>query len=284
MLEIAKLILVVNIMMITMNKILNPINKCGTFFIILSFLCFGLSSNVYAQKTIKVAFGNALAPWVFPQDNNGIIVDIISEALRPLGYKIEYIYVPYARRINSYKSGIVDVASDMNIKTVRYEKLEGHLSDEAYVYQNYAFALAKNKFNFQHLNELVNLNLVSWQGAIAHLGNEYAVMASKNPFYQEIHDQEAQIKMLFAERAEVIQLDLQIFKYYRANVAKNTMIDTDKSVQRFPLFGRSPNVFLFKDKTIRDEFNKRLAIMKENGEYKTIFDRYTCKGVAQQCD
>jgi polar amino acid transport system substrate-binding protein len=267
-----------------MNKRFNSINKFGTIFILLSFLYLGLSSNAYAQKTIKVAFGNALAPWVFPQDNNGIIVDIISEALKPLGYTIEYIYVPYARRINSYKSGMVDVASDMNIKTVRFEKLEGHLSDEAYVYQNYAFALAKNKFNFQHLDELVNLNLVSWQGAIAHLGNEYAVMAAKNPYYQEIHDQEAQIKMLFAERAEVIQLDLQIFKYYRGNVSKNTMIDTEKSVQRFPLFGRSPNVFLFKDKTIRDEFNKRLAIMKVNGEYKTIFNRYTCKELAQQCN
>ena len=103
MLEIAKLILVVNIMMITMNKILNPINKCGTFFIILSFLCFGLSSNVYAQKTIKVAFGNALAPWVFPQDNNGIIVDIISEALTPSGYTIEYIYVPYTGVPQNYQ-------------------------------------------------------------------------------------------------------------------------------------------------------------------------------------
>jgi polar amino acid transport system substrate-binding protein len=251
--------------------------------IILSSLYVGFSSSVYAQKVIKVAFGDALAPWVFPRENNGIIVDIITEALKPLGYTIENIYVPYARRINSYKSGIVDISSDMNQGTIHHEKLEGHFSHEAYAYQNYAFSLEKNKFNFKHMNELVNLKLVSWQGAIVHLGNEYAVMASKNPFYLEVHDQEAQIKMLFAERAEVVQLDLQIFKYYRSQVAKNSRIDITQPVQRFPLFGRSPNGFLFKDRSIRDEFNKRLAIMKKNGEYQAIFDRYICNIDTNQC-
>ena len=267
----------------TKQILFSSIMKYCIFFIILSCSYLAHSSSIQTQKTIKIAFGNALAPWVFPENDNGIIVDIITEALNPLGYTIEHIYVPYARRVNSYKSGIVDIVSDMNTGTIQHEKLEGYLSDEAYAYQNYAFTLEKNKFNFQHLNDLINLNLVSWQGAIAHLGNEYAEMASKNPYYLEIHDQEAQIKMLFAERAEVIQLDLQIFKYYRSNVAKTKTIDTTQSVQIFPLFGRSPNIFLFKDESIRDEFNKRLAIMRKNGEYKAIFERYTCKTSAKQC-
>lgn len=104
-------------------------------------------------------------------------------------------------------------------------------------------------------------------------------MASKNPLYLEIHDQEAQIKMLFAERAEVIQLDFQIFKYYRDRIAKNSKIDTTQLVEKFALFGQSPNGFLFKDKVIRDAFNRRLSVMKENGEYKAIFDRYTYKHI-----
>jgi polar amino acid transport system substrate-binding protein len=103
-----------------------------------------------------------LAPWVFPQQHNGIIVDIVTEALTPLGYKIENSYVPYARRIYSYRSGNVDVSSDMNIGTIEHENLEGYLSNNAYTYQNYAFSLEKNKYNFHHMNDLINLKLVSW--------------------------------------------------------------------------------------------------------------------------
>lgn len=248
-----------------------------TLLLILSFFQLGLSPSVYATKTLKIAFGDALAPWVIPAENRGIIVDIITEALTPLGYKINNSYVPYARRIHSYKSNIVDISSDMNIGTIKHEQLEGYLSHDAYTYQNYAFTLAKNKFNFQHMNDLVNFTLVSWQGAIVHLGGEYAAMAANNSGYLELHDQKAQIKMLFVERAEVVQLDLQIFKYYRAYIAQNSEVDTTQLVQKFPLFGKSPNGFLFKNKVVRDEFNRRLAIMKDNGEYKAIFDRYTDK-------
>ena len=251
--------------------------KFKIFFVVFSFLQLGLSSSVHAEKTLKVAFGNALAPWVFPTENNGIIVDIITQALTPSGYTIENIYLPYARRIHSYQSGDVDVSSDMNSGTIEHEKLKGYFSDNAYTYQNYAFALEKNNFNFQHLDELVNLSLVSWQGAIAHLGGEYAAMATKNRLYLELHDQSAQVKMLYAERVDVVQLDLQIFKYYRAYITKNSDVDTTKPVQKFPLFGKSPNGFLFKDDVIRDEFNRRLAEMKENGEYEAIFERYTSK-------
>ncbi|TYK67056.1 substrate-binding periplasmic protein [Colwellia echini] len=263
--------------------------KIKLFFVVFLFLQLGISSSVNAEnsisakksvneeKTLKIAFGDALAPWVSPASNNGIIVDIFTQALNPSGYTIENIYLPYARRVNAYKSGEADVSSDMNIRTIQHEKLEGYLSHDAYTYQNYAFALEKNNFNFHHLDELANHSLVSWQGAIAHLGGEYAVMASKNPLYLELHDQAAQVKMLFAERVDVIQLDLQIFKYYRAYVAKNNKVDTTEVVEKFPLFGKSPNGYLFKDSVIRDEFNRRLIEMKENGEYEAIFERYTNK-------
>jgi len=69
-----------------------------------------------ADQIVKVAFGNTLSPWVIPESDSGIAVDIIKECLEPAGYKIENIYVPYARRITAYQNGEVDAASDINAK------------------------------------------------------------------------------------------------------------------------------------------------------------------------
>lgn len=126
--------------------------------LLLIFSCFCSAEVKKAQptdsKVLTIAFGNKLAPWVFPESDRGIIVDIVSEALTPLGYVIEKEYVPYARRINAFRKGTVDVSSDMNVNTITNEGLQGYFSDTAYTYQNYAFALAKHNYSFTHLNEL----------------------------------------------------------------------------------------------------------------------------------
>ena len=90
--------------------------------------------------------------------------------------------------------------------------------------------------------------MLSWQGAISHLGNEYATMATNNPFYFETDRQESQIQMLFLKRVDVVQLDEKIFDYFRAKVEQNGIVDTTEEVDRFPLFGASSNGFLFHDK------------------------------------
>ncbi|TWX52577.1 substrate-binding periplasmic protein [Colwellia hornerae] len=229
----------------------------------------------FAHQKITIAFGDALAPWVMPETNDGIIITLIREALEPVGYEVEAIYYPYARRITSFRVRDVDAACDMNLKTMTKENLTGFLSDEAYAYENFAFALNKHNYKFTHLNELVSYSLMSWQGAKVHLGGEYAAMANKNPLYLENHDQELQVKMLFLERFDVIQLDLQIFKHYRAKIEKEGKINTTLFVDKFPLFGASPNNILFHDEKVRDAFYKGLKELKTNGRYEKIIASYS---------
>ena len=129
--------------------------------ILITMLSLGAASSAYSVEEITVAFGNALAPWVMPATNNGIIIDIITEALEPAGYKVVPIYYPYLRRITQYRNGFVDVSSDINVNTMTEENLAGFLSDDAYTYENFAFALKVKGYKFKHLNELGNLSLLS---------------------------------------------------------------------------------------------------------------------------
>lgn len=241
---------------------------------LITVLSLSAASSAWSIEKITVAFGDALAPWVMPATNNGIILDIITEALEPAGYEIVPIYYPYLRRITEYRNGFVDVTCDMNANTMKDQNLAGFLSDDAYAYENYAFSLKEKGYKFKHLSELGNLSLLSWQGAISHLGKEYAEMATNNPFYFETDRQESQIQMLFLNRADVVQLDKQIFDYFRAKVEKKGIVDTTAKVDRFPLFGSSPNGFLFHDKKIRDTFNNQLKLLKESGRYAEILERY----------
>ncbi len=245
--------------------------------LLLCFLFLFTSVNAYCHKNLTVAFGNALAPWVFPENDTGIVVDIITAALEPVGYTIIPSYTPYARRINTYKNDLVDVASDMNMNTITTEELVGFYSGPIYQYQNYLIALSENNFTLNSLEDVGSHSLIGWQGAKGHLGELYRNIVSENPNYEETHDQALQVKMLFMKRFEVAQMDSHIFKFYRNQIQSSGIVDTSPKVDFFPVLGSSPNGFLFKDKAVRDIFIERIKLLKANGEYQKIYDKYTAK-------
>lgn len=240
-------------------------------FIIATLLVSPFVGATTAKQKLVVGFGENLPPFVISDTNTGITVDIITSALTPLGYEIVPIYSPYTRRAKDYKNNKIDVLADINLNTANGNMLNGYISDESYVYENVAIALTKRQYNFTQIADLKNHSLISWPTAAIHLGEEYAKMAKANTQYYEVHDQSLQVKMLFSNKVDVIQMDKQSFDYYRSSLKD---IDTAQSVDRFALFGKSPNGYLFKSKKVRDKFNLQLQKLKKSGEYSKIFEKY----------
>jgi len=232
-----------------------------------------ISCNCSAEK-LTAAFGSTLAPWVMPESHRGILIELISEAMEPLGYEIEKVYYPYARRIKSYQSKKVDVVCDINQNNINNSNLKGHFSGIVYAYKNYAFSLRKRNYNFNKISELSQYSLLSWQGARKQLGSTYDLMAANNASYIETHDQKKQVKMLFRERVDIIQLDMKIFEFYRSNLIREKEIDANIEVDRFSLFGTNPNGFMFRSIKARDDFVKQLETMKIDGRYDKIYKKY----------
>ncbi len=252
-----------------MKKIIGLVITIIIFFLIIS------SQPCFADQILKIAFGDALPPWVIPETDTGIIVDIIKETLDPAGYIIKPVYVPYARRLISYKYGDLDAVCDINPKIMTDSKLEGYLSVIAYDYENIGVSLKKKGYSFSRISDLVNYSVISWQGAKAAIGGEYADMADKNKKYRELANQKLQIRLLYAGREDVIQLDRQIFRYFRKKVSEEGKIDTSQPVDIFPLFGKNECGFLFRNKNTQAVFDKNFGILKESGRYEKIFERYT---------
>jgi polar amino acid transport system substrate-binding protein len=237
-----------------------------------------LTSNLcIAQEQLRVAFGNTLPPWVLKDKNKGIIYDILVECLINENITVIPKYYPYSRRITAFKENKVEAVIDINSFIIEEHKLIGFKSETAYAYINYAISLKEKEFKFEKIRDLLNFSLLSWQGAITKLGGEYARMAKEHKRYTETYNQQSQVKMLFSKRVDVIQMDLQIFKYFRLLNSKNTRIDTSQDVQLHNLFGKSSNSFFFKSKKINDLFNKNFKKIKKSGRLQEILDSYSKK-------
>lgn len=237
-------------------------------------ICIPATGESIAGQEIRVAFGSALPPYVIPETHNGIAADIIKAALEPAGFAIKPLYYPYARRLVAYKAGDADAVCDISENIINADHLEGYFSDIAYEYENIGVSLKKNGYRFSGISDLRDYSVVAWQGAKAAIGREYAAMAEKNKRYTEVADQKRQVKVLFLGRADVIQLDRLIFQYYRNEIAKEGIIDVSQPVDIFPLFGKNRCGFLFKDRAVRDAFNRNLAAIRKSGEYEQIVQSY----------
>jgi len=231
--------------------------------------------TVAGATPLRVAYGNSLPPWVFADTDSGILLDITRASVEPAGYQVVPVYYPYARRVTAYIKHQVDVVTDITPSMVAKEGLEGYLSLLFYRYENFAISLSERNYQFDKIMDLTTLNVLSWQGAANTLGGEYVEMVRANPNYAETYNQENQIKMLYLKRVDVIQMDLQIFKYYQGLVSQKAIINTQQSVDMFPLFGQNHCGFLFRSKAARDAFNQHFEALKDSPLHAQIYSKYT---------
>lgn len=106
-------------------------------------------------------------------------------------------------------------------------------------------------------------------------------MALSNSMYEEVPKQDLQINLLFIREVDFIVMDKSIFGYYWYQASKgNESVSSfknsfKKQVTFHPLFKPSPYPFLFRDKKVRDDFNKGLQKIKLDGRYQAIHESYS---------
>jgi len=238
------------------------------FFRSIAAVAFLILSNLAIADNLKIAVGLALPPYVLPESNTGIELDIVREALAANGHTITPVYLPFARVSLALAEKKVDAALTVNessgLKNV-------YFSDSHITYQNVAVSLASNNFTIDSVADLKNRSVIAFQGATKYLGSEFAEIAAANSRYNERAKQSKQITMLFSKRVDSIVMDINIFKYFR-NSEKN--IDTTSSVTIHEIFQPSDYKVGFLKEGIRDEFNKALVELKKSGKYESIINSY----------
>ena len=234
-------------------------------------------SKIKASKALNVGVSFAIPPWVITETNSGIELDILTEALSPIGYEIQANYLSFELSYSLFEAGKLDAvlnAKESILKT-------GFLSEPVVTFQNIAISLEdKNYPEDISASFLVDKSVIAFQKASLLLGDEFREMTLQNAMYQEISKQSLQINLLMISNIDFIIMDKRIFNYYLEQARSNPNLVRAKSKLNQPvrfhyMFEPSNYRFAFKSEKVRDDFNAGLAKITSNGVYEEIFKRYS---------
>ena len=238
------------------------------YFVLCVVLLAAVTMTAGAQTTLKAAVGLSLPPYIIQGSDTGVDADIVRQSLKAAHYDLKLVYVPFARVAVSLANKSVDCAFPINegsgVTGVFY-------SDSHITYQNVAVTLKSKGLKIASVADLKSLRVVAFGDAGAYLGADFAAMTKTNKNYTEIADQESQVKLLFKERADVLIMDINIFKYFRQNIKD---MNVGQDVVFTPLFPPTAYKVAFTNKDICDKFNAGLKAIKASGKYAEILKTY----------
>ncbi len=235
---------------------------------ILFVLLFVVNLNLYS-KEIKIGIGLSLPPYVISENSTGIEMDIVREALKNKGYLMKPVYVPFARVLKVMQMKTVDAVLTVNeasgLENVYYSNY--HIT-----YQNVAVTLKSRNIRIDKIEDLKKGRVVGFQNANLYLGPHFKKTIEKNSNYREIARQDLQVKLIYRKRADVLVMDINIFKFFKQKV---TGIDTTQEVVFHQIFEKSNFKVGFRNKKIRDDFNIGLKQLKSNKKrIDSIYRKY----------
>jgi polar amino acid transport system substrate-binding protein len=113
--------------------------------------------------------------------------------------------------------------------------------------------------------------MVAFQNARKYLGEEFLKSINASMGYREVADQMKQIDMLFLRRTEVIILDINIFKYFMKTHSSGRY---NQPFNVHYIFNERPYSAAFKVEKNRDLFDEGIKLIKQQGTYQSIMDKY----------
>lgn len=222
----------------------------------------------HASHNIDMLAGLAKPPFIIKENGTGLQLDLIREAFISVNHTVSFSHLPLGRSISAFKQfnadGIATLPAD-------YEHPSIFVSKPYIKYQNVAVSLSDKNLSISSVQALSGKSVIAFQNAKKFLGDDYNASISLSTDYREIADQTQQIEMLFSRRTEVIILDINIFKHFvKAHVGgrynQNFVIHS--------IFEAREYAAGFNTKQHRDMFDQGVALIKEQGVYQLVLDRY----------
>lgn len=234
-----------------------------------------LAWPAHAATVIKVAFPENSPPWVSAGARPGIAVELLREALQAEGLALHPVYYPIARRMALFRRNEVDAIYDVSPQAQKQANLPGSLGRPLHTFDNLAMALQKRHLKLERTADLVDLNILAWDGAQNDMPDSFdRLEAVSQGHYNETGDQRQQVKSLYAGRVDVILADRLVLDWYRKHLHGETAVDTRQAVDFFAILPPREATVLWRDPVLRQRIDYRLREMKNDGRYNAIFRRY----------
>ncbi len=231
-------------------------------------------SPIARADEVRVIFGLALPPYVIKDTATGFELEIVKEALAVKGHTLKPVFAAFPVVKQMLKDKKADGAQRGSSEII--EGKDGfYAAEPTVIYEDYAITLAKNNITINNVADLHGHTIVAYQGATEFIGPAYAEAVKNNSGYQETENQKRQPLMLYAGGIQVAVSDINIFKYFSAQV--KDQVDISQQVVFHKIFqpnNAKTNNAVFVDAQIRDDFNAGLKQLKKSGRYQEIIKKY----------
>ncbi|SCA57512.1 exported hypothetical protein [Candidatus Terasakiella magnetica] len=235
------------------------------------------SVPVNAEDVVTVGFKGAKPPYILavkPYSEKdfdlsrqlGIEVDLFREAFATVGKKIKPVYMNFKRMPAEITAGNIDAASILPNDVDGAFYVSEYLSlTDSYI------SLDNGNDKIETFNDLKGKRVLAFQNAQKFLPEEYQTAIKGAKSYREIADQEKQVKSLVSDRADVLIMDVSIFKYLVKKHAKE-----GQAFRYSPLFEKPMHFPAgFATSELMKEFEMGLNQLKKTGRYEEIYQAYT---------
>ncbi len=221
-------------------------------------------------KALKIASSTAVPPYIIVDTDSGIELDIVREVLGLEGYTVTFEHLPFPRAVEKMKAGEVDGALTIS-ESAKLKLGNVFYSDSHITFQNVAISLKSSQLKIDKISDLSDKSIGTFQYAREYIGPEFAKMADSNPAYRELPNSSQIVPMLFQKRVETIVMEINIFKYLLKEIK---FTDTSAPVVIHEIFPKNPFKVVFLDLKVKNDFNKGLKMIRANGRYNEILNKY----------
>lgn len=224
------------------------------------------------KKDVKIALINGKEPFTINNGYvNGIEYDLIKKILEKSDIRIKSVSRIYTPNVieTMRKDNEIDIISAVKKKNDNF-----YYSDDLVSFQNVVISRLKDKLYIKNVNDLKDKSIISFKDSYKYLGKDFYNLfnpKANKPKYKEYLNQEKQIKDFLDNKVDVIILDKNIFKWYLKKISDRDISDFKHD---FIFSGVNPYQVVFRDKNLRDVFNKNLELIIKNGEYENIIYDY----------
>lgn len=220
---------------------------------------------------VRMALGEKIPPFCFPETNSGIEVEVLREALAYRGHVLKPRYYSFARIPVAFRAREVDAAMTDLGQDLRPDG--AHYGEPAVFYDNVFISLKERNLVIRKPEDLKGLTVISFAGAARRYPEWLAAVQADGRYYEQ-NDQALQVLTLDKGRYDLVLSDRNIFKYFTLQLRQTGYKPKPTAEHAFVRFNPMDYRPVFRDRQIRDDFNAGLKHLKDSGRFQAIYQKY----------